>query len=601
MNIIGLSIGEQCAASLIIDGKLVGASQEERFEKKKGYSGFPTKTLGYLLKQNNLKKRDIDYVYVINEQVTGLEFSLIQRFNSFSIEDYLAEAKNYYYPILFKNKKVQLLKIFKKKIVKKTFPKTIVDELIKNGENNKNTQIIRKKLVNEFFGKKVNVKFINHHFSHALYAYITNPINFKKALIFTADSLGDNENSNVYLADQNSMQLLFKSNKLNLGRLFRNLTLLLGLKPYQHEYKLMGLAPYAKKKEASKVKLIFKKYLQKFDGKWIYKKKPKDHYFTFKKLLEGFRFDNIAGGLQSYFEEIILGWFLYFIKRYKKIDTVMFSGGLAMNIKLNQKIDELCKKHGLNFFVAPSSDDYSHVLSLPFFHYVNNNKKIKKITMRRNSLRKKINNLNLGFDFNKFNQQKVLNWASSKNWKIQNLNLKKLSYYLEKDKVFALCHGNSEFGARALGFRSIIADPKNFDIVKKINLSVKKRDFWMPFAPAILDNYQKKYLKINNFKNHYFMASGADVSEVGKKIMSAAIHPYDLSSRPQIVSKDKNMFFYRIIKSFGDFSGRYTLLNTSLNLHGLPIVNDYKDLIYILENSLIDGCILENKIILRNF
>ena len=121
----------------------------------------------------------------------------------------------------------------------------------------------------------------------------------------------------------------------------------------------------------------------------------------------------------------------------------------------------------------------------------------------------------------------------------------------------------------------------------------------MPFAPAILDTQYKKYLELKKKDNHYFMASGSNVTSLGKKIMSAAVHPYDFTARPQIVSKDKNNFFYKIIESFGKYTGRYVLLNTSLNLHGFPIVNDYKDLIYILENSSLDGCILENKIILR--
>ena len=105
MNILGICIGEQCAASLTINGKIVGASQEERFVKKKSYSGFPYKSINYLLKINNLTKKDVDEVYVINKLVTGLEFSLVQRFHSFSVNDYIFEAHKYYYPLLFEKKK----------------------------------------------------------------------------------------------------------------------------------------------------------------------------------------------------------------------------------------------------------------------------------------------------------------------------------------------------------------------------------------------------------------------------------------------------------------------------------------------------------------
>ena len=599
MNILGICIGEQCAASLTINGKIVGASQEERFVKKKSYSGFPYKSINYLLKINNLTKKDVDEVYVINKLVTGLEFSLVQRFHSFSVNDYIFEAHKYYYPILFEQKKIKLLKLFKNKIVRKTFPNEVVNTLIKTGENNENTQLLRKKIIYNFFKKKLKVHFVNHHFCHALYAYISNPNKFKKSLIFTADSLGDNENNNVYYADNKSIKCIYSDNTLNLGRLFRNITLLLGLKPYQHEYKLMGLAPYAKEEEVKKVKNIFQKYLYKFDKKWIFKFRPKDHYFTFKKLLEGYRFDNIAGGLQRHFEEKMLEWINYFLNKKYKIDTIMFSGGLAMNIKLNQKIDELCKRKKIKFFAAPSADDYSHALSLPFFHFAKSDEKIKKIYLNTN-LKNKISNLDLGYKFSSKDKLNLKKWAKKNKWKILNLNYSTLARLLANQKIFALCHGRSEFGARALGFRSIIADPLNFQIIKKINISVKKRDFWMPFAPAILDTHYKKYLELKNKDNHYFMASGSNVTNLGKKIMSAAVHPYDLTARPQIVTKDKNELFYNIIKNFGKLTDRYVLLNTSLNLHGFPIVNDNSDLKYILKNSLLDGCILDDKIILRS-
>ena len=116
MNIIGISLGEHCSVSYIKNKQLIFASYEERFHRKKCLSGFPYKALDYLLKNFNLKVSVIDFIAIINTTTSGLEFSAIQRFNSFSVKDYIFEANNYYYPILFKKKKIKLLKLFKKKI-----------------------------------------------------------------------------------------------------------------------------------------------------------------------------------------------------------------------------------------------------------------------------------------------------------------------------------------------------------------------------------------------------------------------------------------------------------------------------------------------------
>ena len=484
--------------------------------------------------------------------------------------------------------------IFKKKINKKTYPKKILNELIKNGENINNSQILRKKLIHEFFNNKnIPIHFVDHHITHAIYSFITAPKKLDKTLAFTADSMGDRgENSAVYLIKSGKIHKIFSSGKQNLGKLFRNITLLLGLKPYQHEYKVMGLAPYSPEFFNNQVVKIFRRYMSGFKKNWIFNKKPKDHYFLFQKELKGYRFDSIAGGLQAYFEEMLSEWFMYFVKKYKNIfNNIIFSGGLSMNVKANLKIQQIAKKYNKFFFAAPSADDYAHCIGA--IYTVKN--QIYDYPLESNQIK----NLNLGYEFSLSDEKRMIIWAKKNKWKISKYNHLKASKLLAQDKILGLCHGSAEFGARSLGFRSIIADPSKQGNLKKINTQIKSRDFWMPFAPAIMSGKENLYLVDCDKDNSLFMACCNNTKEHKREHILAGIHPYDYTARPQIVRKNLNKKFYEIIKSFGKITGRYALLNTSLNLHGYPIVNNSSDLIYLLENSQLDGCILENYIILR--
>ena len=285
-------MGEISSACLIQDGKLLGASYEERFHRKKSWSGFPSKTIKYLLKSNSLKVNDIDKIGIVNEQTSSLEYSLVQRHHSFNVKDYIKEAYDYYYPVLYKNKSLNYIKIFKDKIVNNIYPSKIQFQIEKFGEDKKNSRDLRQQIVNKVLKiKNIKCQFIEHHFCHALYGLLFLPTKKINSLIFTADSFGDYSNSNVYETSDGYIKNIFSSSSQNLGRLYRNITLLLGMKPYQHEYKVMGLAPYANTIYAKKVKKIFEQYLYGFNKDWLFRKKPKDNYFEFKSQLEGIRFD----------------------------------------------------------------------------------------------------------------------------------------------------------------------------------------------------------------------------------------------------------------------------------------------------------------------
>ena len=594
-NILGLCIGEFASAALLIDGRLVGASYEERFHRKKCYSGFPYKSIDFLLRTHGLSPQDIHCVRVMNETACGLEYALIQRLHSFEVSDFIREAYDYFYPVLFKQEKVRYLDVFKDKIDQTIFPKEVTHILLREGETADNSQRLRRHLIHDALGTEaIHIEFIEHHLSHAVYGALFAPTGVKSAQIYTADSFGDYSNANVFNFGLNKTTTLHSSAVQNLGRLFRNLTLLLGMKPYQHEYKVMGLAPYASASHATKIKAVLESYMSGFqNGEWVFRKKPTDHYFTFRDHFEGVRFDTIAGGLQLYFEEQLLGWFRAFLDNVSSQEPVIFSGGLSMNVKANMRLTTLAEEFGRPFYAAPSGDDYSHCISVAY---------VDESLRRGDSFQSKfaqLDRLDLGYRFSASDESNVCEWARSNGWSIQRRDNTKVAKALSEGRILALCYGNAEFGARALGFRSIIADPRTADTIRRINIAIKKRDFWMPFAPAILQGHEDKYLHITTPNAYRFMACAAQTTPLGRQMLQAAIHPYDGTARPQIVDIATNPIFAGILERFGEQTGTYALLNTSLNLHGYPIVNDGGDLIHVLQKSDLDGAVLPDHLLLR--
>ena len=165
---------------------------------------------------------------------------------------------------------------------------------------------------------------------------------------------------------------------------------------------------------------------------------------------------------------------------------------------------------------------------------------------------------------------------------------------LADGKAIARCVGRMEFGQRSLGNRSILADPSLPVVKEKINAAIKNRDFWMPFAPVILDSFVDEYLVNPKKLLSPHMTLGFETTEEGYRAMIAACHPADKTARAQILYRDANPELYETIEAFVDITGRGALLNTSFNLHGYPIVNTTRDAIYVLENSDLDGLILHN-------
>ena len=265
-----------------------------------------------------------------------------------------------------------------------------------------------------------------------------------------------------------------------------------------------------------------------------------------------------------------------------------------MNVKTNMLISSLSKK--IKLYVPPSPDDSSQAMGACYTYQV--------LKYKENCLKYcyPIKDAYLGPEVDKIKINTLIKRKiSKKKFKVitKNINIY-AAKLLAKNKIVGRFCGKAEFGARSLGNRSILTNPSNISIKREINEKVKNRDFWMPFAASILESKSNKYFKNNLYsKNYNYMTNCVDTNKKGSIDLAAAIHPYDETCRPQIISKNQNVNYEDLINKFGKITGIYGVLNTSFNLHGFPIVNTAENAINIFLKRNLDALILENFLIVK--
>tara|TARA_Y100000768_G_scaffold373422_1_gene342038 strand:+ start:754 stop:2559 length:1806 start_codon:yes stop_codon:yes gene_type:complete len=599
MYILGLSLGILSTASILKNNKILFTASEERFTKIKNDESYPLNAINFVLKEAKIKGADLSKVVIAGKNL-NLNTHLMNKYSKWNIEDHFKIMNDFWKPKLLDKKQVNFNKIFKNKININQYPgkkkwMNLLDKISNDYEDRNNDKyylnFIHKTISNHLKINPKKITHLDHHFCHASYAYWASPIRNKKTLILTADAFGDGLSSTVYIADnKNKIKLLESSNanEFQLGRYYRNITLLLSMMPDAHEYKLMGLAPYAKSKYTNKVFKILKNTMYLDGTKFKYKEKPSDLFFFFKEKFQGIRFDNIAGGLQKYTEYIMTNYVKNLLIKYK-CSNLVYSGGVSMNVKVNLLINNLNEVK--TFFVPPSGGDESLAMGA-CFGFINNNKKIQP---------KPLENVYLGFKNSTKNENDCVNIAKKDGLKIIKYDEKIVAKLLSKNYVIATCFGRAEFGARSLGNRSILANPSEYMNIHKINEKIKNRDFWMPFAPVIINN--KSNNLILNEKNTFspYMTIAFNSKKSGFKKLIAASHPADKTIRPQMLLKETNSKYYSIINQFFKITGIPSLLNTSFNLHGYPIVNKSIDAYDVFKKTGLDILVLDNFIILKSY
>ncbi len=598
MKILSVTLEKCSGCALMINDEIVFSTSEERYTRVKSDSSFPTNSIKSALKFANLKGSDLDKLIISTTEI-GVIASLTNHYANLTVAEQTDLMHNYWYSRLNKNKKISYLEKIKHKINLNQFPFNTkvakklgfsnIKQLIKiNSSPNEYDSEKIFKFYKEIFSQLLNIdkkKIIatDHHTNHAAYALYGSPIRDDKTLIVTADAYGDGLSGTVsrYNKSLNRIERLknYKHNDFQLARIYRFTTLYLRMLANEHEYKVMGLASYYKGNKREEVEKIFDKMLKVNKTDFIFNKKIKNIYNFLEENLYSYRFDHIASGLQKFTEKILVNWISNLIDRYGG-SSVVFSGGTSMNVKANMEISKIKKIKF--FFVSGAGTDET----LPMgacFHYAEKNK-IKP---------KYLSTLYLGEkakyqpeDIKKIKKFNVIEYKDEK----------QILDSLLKNKIISICRGRMEMGQRSLGNRSIVADPRIHENIEKINRSIKQRDFWMPFAPIILFEYQDVLIKNPKKIDSPFMTITFETLK-GKEIFPAAVHQADGTVRAQLLKKDQNPVLWNLIYQFYKSTGVPALLNTSFNLHGFPIVKSLKDALYVFDKSDLEVLWLDNHIL----
>ena len=365
----------------------------------------------------------------------------------------------------------------------------------------------------------------------------------------------------------------------------------MGFVPLEHEYKLMGMAPYADPERAAEVSGIFESYLG-VDGLVFKRRIPEPTEFIGRRLREDLkyvRFDLIAAGLQLFTERLVLEWVRNAIE-LTGIRTLCLAGGAFMNVKANGLI--VSSTDADNVFVCPSCGDESLSLGAAYEWYA-----------RIHDYRKHaepLGPLYLGPDIAAKEGESLIVDDDALTWERPTDVSLRVAELLAEGHIVARCAGRSEFGARALGNRSIFADPSDPLVVRILNNMIKMRDFWMPFAPIVLEDRQARYLRNPKAIESPYMMLAFDTHRERFREIIGAIQPVDRSGRPEILKRGHNPPVERMLDSFERLTGRAMLLNTSYNIHGEPMVCSAKQALDVFQRSglryLWIGCYLVSKV-----
>ena len=592
MKILAITLEKCSGCAVLIDDKIVFSTSEERYSRIKSDSSFPRNSINDALSFSGLRGADFDKVIICGNRLSLLA-PLMNEYSTFSVNDQIRAMEEYWYPNLVLGKNKSFLEVFKDKINLEQFPfnteigkKFDIFKLHNpyTEEDGRNVSNFFKQTIASFLEiEEEKIIHMEHDWGHAAYAFYGSPIRDDNTLIVTADAWGDDLSGtlSVYSKEKGQIERVKEYNHkdFQLARIYRYTTLVLKMLANEHEYKVMGLASYYNGPVIEKVEKVFDKMLQNDGLEFIFNKDVLDIYDYLKNNLKNFRFDHIAAGLQSFTEKILMNWFSSAISKYNA-NSVVFSGGVSMNVKANMKISQIPKIE--KFFVCGAGTDET----LPIgacYHWAEMNgiqpKPLDTLYLGSNAVydEKDVSSLSQ-YIIKKFNSEEQI-----------------LEQILE-NKIIAVCRGRMEMGQRALGNRSIIADPRTRFNVEKINNSIKKRDFWMPFAPVILSEYQDVLIENPKGVDSPFMTITFETKN-GKNKFPAAVHQADGTTRAQLLKKEQNPILWNLIFKFYEKTGIPALLNTSFNLHGEPIVRTIQDALRVFDKSELEVLWLDEHII----
>ncbi len=593
VSILGISaFYHDSAAAIIVDGKILAAAQEERFTRKKHDSSYPFHAVEFVLKFSGLKLSEIDHVVFYEKPFLKFERLL---------ETYVALA-----PRGFK----QFTKSMPAWLREKLFQKNLLMKLL--CEHDKN------------FKDEKKIFFSEHHLSHAASAFYPSP--FDEAIVLTADGVGEWATTTVAIGKGKELEIKKEIHfPHSLGLLYSAFTYYTGFKVNSGEYKLMGLAPYGEPKYSDLIKqnLIdikrdgsFRLSQDYFDyatglkmtsNKFhkLFGQEPRD---SKKDKLTQFHMD-IASSIQNVTEEVMMTLAASLRKEYN-IRNLCLAGGVALNCVANGKI--LKQKIFEKIWIQPAAGDAGGSLgaALALWHLeLKNERKPKEDDMQGSYLGPSYSQKEIENELDKINA----NYEIYDEKEIIDIT----SESLKNGDAVGWFQGRMEFGPRALGGRSILGDPRSSTMQKNLNLKVKYRESFRPFAPSVLREDVNNWFKINDDSPYMLIVAeildkkkiemtneekklfGIDKLNIQRSDIPAVTH-VDYSARIQTVHKETNPMYYSLIEKFKEKTNCAVLINTSFNVRGEPIVNTPADAFNCfmgteMDKLVIGNCFLDKK------
>jgi carbamoyltransferase len=573
MRILGLHGGHNATACLYEDGQIVAMVSEERFTRKKNQSGFPFRAVAWLVNTYGLTAGTVDRVAVAGLLTSMEEFSW-------------AEGP-------WERVTSRLSRLMPARLL--TSPALVKPYVALRGFQNAPSRQVARLLAP--YGIPVNrIELVDHHTCHAQSAYW---LDFRRAagdtMVVTLDNTGDGLCGSVSIAGNGQIRRLKVHQTLcSVGMIYTAITRYLGMKPVEDEYKVMGLAPYARGPRSDDVYRILRGHLDLTpDGLGFVNRTglgETAYVHLFRNDLARFRFDDVAAGAQRLVEELVTTY-LRAWARETGLRRLAVGGGVFMNVKLNGLVDEM--EEFDQVFFMPSCGDESNPAGAAL--------KCASDAHRREGTAfdpRPLGPLYLG---PQFSAEQVLRavqrYERRLQWRQCDDIEEETAVLLAAGRVVARMSGRMEFGARSLGNRSILARADSLNTVHKINAAIKMRDFWMPFAPAI--RWERRHDYVVNPKDSpapYMILAFRSTPRAARELI-AGLHPFDLSCRPQIVERDWNPKFHRLLERYEEMTGVGGLLNTSFNLHGHPVVCSPEDALETYLQSDLDALTIEDYLV----
>ncbi len=566
-NILGVSCYyHDSAAALIKDGIVVAAAEEERFSRKKHDNGFPDNAIDFVLEQGNIKAKDLDYVIFYEKPFLKFERIILSILSS--------------WPKSHSAFRESMLSWLKTKLW------------------------IKSSLKNKLSISDDKILFGEHHLSHAASAFLCSP--FEESAIVTFDGVGEWVTTTIGIGNGTEIKIL-KEIKFphSLGLLYSAYTAFLGFEVNEGEYKVMGMAPYGKPIYVDKVKQTvninddssFNLNMEYFD----FHRSEKNSFS--KKFIELFgqprnpkdkdtidqHYADIASSVQLVSEEAILK-IVEYARKITGMKNLCMAGGVALNSKANGRII----KSGLfeKIYIQPAAGDSGGAIGAALYVYNSLLNKPRNYVME---------NAYLGKEYTKDEIKDFLDKNNINYEFIPNDNdlINNVVEKIKQGKVIGWFQGRFEWGPRALGNRSILADPRKAEMKDIVNTKIKFREPFRPFAPSVIIDQTENFFDIQNAASQYpprFMLYVVPVKQDKQKIIPAVTH-VDGTARLQTVFKDQNLLYYKLIERFGEETGVHTVLNTSFNLKGEPIVNTPENAWNTFSKSGMDTLVLGNFLI----